>query len=120
MPSQATNPLFHTKTLKSAVQSFSFPGDLEERQQKIIQWIESLQKGVLDEIKEVSLHGQFLNDVFQQALGYRPVIQGGGTAWEIHAKTTISDGGGSADGALGFFTATEGKRRKVQQNYRAE
>jgi len=60
MPNQATNPLFHSKTLKSAVQSFVFPIDLEERQQRLIQWIEPLEKGVLDEIKEVSLHGQFL------------------------------------------------------------
>jgi len=114
MPSQATNPLFHNKTLKSAVQSFSFPSDLEEQQQNIIQWIEPLEKGVLDEIKEVSLHGQFLADVFQQVLGYRSVIQGSGQAWEIHAEQTISDGGGSADGALGFFTATEGKKGKAK------
>ncbi len=114
MPSQPVNPLFHARTLKNAVQGFTFPSDLEERQQKVTQWIESLQKGVLDEIKEVSLHGQFLNDVFQQALGYRSVIQGGGTAWEIHAETTISDGGGSADGALGFFTATVGKKGKAK------
>jgi len=114
MPSQATNPLFNNKTLKSAAQSFSFPSNLEEQQQNIIQWIEPLEKGVLDEIKEVSLHGQFLADVFQQVLGYRSVIQGSGQAWEIHAEQTISDGGGSADGALGFFTATEGKKGKAK------
>lgn len=114
MPSQVVNSLFHTRTLKKAVQSFMFPADLEERQKKVTQWLEPLKKGVLDEIKEVSLHGQFLNDVFQQALGYRSVIQGGGTAWEIHAETTISDGGGSADGALGFFTATAGKKGKAK------
>lgn len=114
MPSQPVNPLFHARTLKNAVQGFPFPSDLEERQEKVTQWIESLQKGVLDEIKEVSLHGQFLNDVFQDVLGYRSVIQGGGTAWEIHAETTISDGGGSADGALGFFTATVGKKGKAK------
>ncbi|PSB20933.1 type I restriction endonuclease subunit M [Phormidesmis priestleyi ULC007] len=114
MPSQPTNSLFHSKTLKSAVQSFPFTADLEERQQKLVQWIEPLEKGVLDEIKEVSLHGQFLADVFQQVLGYRSVIQGSGQAWEIHAEQTIADGGGSADGALGFFTATEGKKGKAK------
>ena len=113
MPSQPTNTLFHSKTLKSAIQSFSFPADFEERHQKIIEWIEPLEKGVLDEIKEVSLHGQFLADIFQQILGYRSVIQGSGQAWEIHAEQTISDGGGSADAALGFFTATEGKKGKA-------
>lgn len=114
MPSQPVNLLFHVKTLKNAVQSFNFPEDLGERQAKVAQWIEPLQKGVLDEIKEVSLHGQFLSDVFQQALGYRSVIQGGGVAWEVHAEQTISDGGGSADGALGFFTATAGKKGKAK------
>ena len=113
MPSQPTNTLFHSKTLKSAIQSFSFPADFEERHQKIIEWIEPLEKGVLDEIKEVSLHGQFLADIFQQILGYRSVIQGSGQAWEIHAEQSISDGGGSADAALGFFTATEGKKGKA-------
>lgn len=55
MPSQPANPLFHVKKLNNAVQSFTFPADLEERQKQITQWIESLQEGVLDEIKEVSL-----------------------------------------------------------------
>ena len=90
MLNQATNPLFHKKTLKNAVQSFRFPSNLEERQQTILQWIDPLKKGVLDEIKEVSLHGQFLADVFQQVLGYRSVIQGSGQAWEIHAEQTLS------------------------------
>lgn len=114
MPSQPTNTLFHSKTLKNAVQGFSFPVDFQERHQKIIEWIEPLESGVLDEIKEVSLHGQFLADIFQQVLGYRSVIQGLAQAWEIHAEQTISDGGGSADAAVGFFTATEGKKGKAK------
>ena len=113
MPSQPVNTLFHSKTLKTAVQSFSFPADFEERHQKIIEWIEPLEKGVLDEIKEVSLHGQFLADIFEKILGYRSVIQGLGQAWEINAEQSISDGGGSADAALGFFTATAGKKGKA-------
>lgn len=112
MPTQPTNALFHSKTLKSAVQGFAFPVDFQERHQKIIEWIEPLESGVLDEIKEVSLHGQFLADIFQQVLGYRSVIKGSGQAWEIHAEQTIS-GGGAADAALGFFTGTEGKKGKA-------
>ncbi len=114
MSSQSTNALFHSKTLKSAVQGFSFPVDFQAKHQKIIEWIEPLESGVLDEIKEVSLHGQFLADIFQQVLGYRSVIQGSAQAWEIYAEQTISDGGGSADAALGFFTATEGKKGKAK------
>jgi len=114
MPSQPTNALFHSKTLKNAVQAFSWPADFQERHQKIIEWIEPLESGVLDEIKEVSLHGDFLADIFRQVLGYRSVIQGSAQAWEIHAEQTISDGGGAADAALGFFTATEGKTGKAK------
>jgi type I restriction-modification system DNA methylase subunit len=114
MPSQPTNTLFHSKTLKNAVQAFSWPADFQERHQKIIEWIEPLESGVLDEIKEVSLHGDFLADIFRQVLGYRSVIQGSAQAWEIHAEQTISDGGGAADAALGFFTATEGKKGKAK------
>ena len=114
MPSQPTNPLFHSKTLKNAVQAFSWPADFQERHQKIIEWIKPLESGVLDEIKEVSLHGDFLADIFRQVLGYRSVIQGSAQAWEIHAEQTISDGGGAADAALGFFTATEGKKGKAK------
>ncbi|AFY59272.1 Eco57I restriction-modification methylase domain-containing protein [Synechococcus sp. PCC 6312] len=106
MSRQPTNPLFHDRTLNAAIRAFTFPADLPERQGKILQWIDVLQSGTLDEIKETSLHGSFLADIFQAILGYRSVIAGGGQAWEIHAEQTISDGGGSADGALGFFTAT--------------
>lgn len=107
MPIPAANALFHSKTLNNALRSFSFPTDLEARRSPLGQWIDSLHSGTLDEIKEMSLHGQFLNDIFQQALGYRSVIAGAGKTWEIHAEQSISDGGGSADGALGLFTATE-------------
>ena len=114
MPNQSANALFHSKTLNNALRNFVSPSDIEARHQKIGQWIEALQRGTLDEIKEVSLHGQFLNDVFQQILGYRSVIEGDGEAWEIQSEQTISDGGGSADGALGFFTTTEDKKGKVK------
>lgn len=73
------------------------------RQTKILQWIAALENGTLNEIKEVSLHGNFLNDIFQEVLGYRSVIQGEGKIWEIYAEQTISAGGGIADSGLGFF-----------------
>ncbi|MGB3205976.1 MAG: hypothetical protein WBB28_13380, partial [Crinalium sp.] len=111
---QNNNALFHSKTVNTAILNFSFPADIEERHHKIKEWIIALKTGTLDQIKETSLHGDFLKDLFQDVLGYRSVIQGGGKAWEIHAEQTISDGGGSADGALGFFTAEEHKQGKVK------
>jgi type I restriction-modification system DNA methylase subunit len=114
MSNSSSFALFHRKTLNQAIRNFVFPADLDSRHQVIAQWIATLQQGTLDEMKEVSLHGQFLNDIFQQILGYRSVIQGGGRVWEIHAEQTVSDGGGAADGALGLFTAAENKQGKVK------
>lgn len=114
MSDSAAYRLFHSKTFNTALRNFNFPANFETRHQKIKQWITVLEKGTLDEVKEVSLHGNFLNDIFQEVLGYCSIIQGGGKTWEIHSELTISDGGGSADGAIGFFTASEKKQGKVK------
>ena len=111
--SRFENHLFHRKTLNNAVRNFRFPEDLEARHGAVQRWAAAVQSGAVDEVKEVSLHGEFLRDVFQEALGYRSLIQGGGQAWEIHAEQTIAAGGGSADGALGLFTATTTLKGKV-------
>ena len=118
MPSKTNNLLFHGKTLNNAVNGFNFPQDLVIKQQKILAWLEPLKQGVLDEFKEVSLHGDFLRTVFQEVLGYRSVVEGGGKNWEIHAEKTITDGGGSADAALGLFTTEttlKGKAKVIVQ-----
>jgi hypothetical protein len=114
MPQPSHNRLFQQKTLQNALNSFQFPDDLEAMHQKILPWIKTLDSGTLDEVKETSLHGDFLKDVFQSVLGYRSVIAGEGQRWELHAEQTISEGGGSADGAPGFFTATESKKGAVK------
>lgn len=113
MTNRSTRALFHSKTLNTALRAFSFPQDMEVRRQKLGTWIAALKTGTLDEIKEVSLHGSFINDIFQDILGYCSVIQGAGKAWEINAEQTISDGGGSADGAIGFFTAADNPKGKA-------
>jgi hypothetical protein len=107
-------PLFHEKTLNRAMKAFAFPADLEARREVIRPWIQTLRSGTLDIIKEVSLHGEFLKSVFDKILGYTNVIEGEGKSWTLHAETTISHGGGSADGAIGFFSATEGVRGGVR------
>ncbi|MEG4312814.1 MULTISPECIES: Eco57I restriction-modification methylase domain-containing protein [unclassified Microcoleus] len=114
MTNRSTRALFHSKTLNTALRAFSFPQDMEVRRQKLGTWIAALKMGTLDEVKEVSLHGSFINDIFQDILGYCSVIQGAGKAWEINAEQTISDGGGSADGAIGFFTAAGNPKGKVK------
>ena len=103
MTGKAAGALFNQKTVENALKGFTFPPDLADRHQKVQEWIASLQSGKLTKVKEVSLHGQFLNDIFQTVLGYRSII--GGDRWELHAEQTIADGGGSADGAIGLFHA---------------
>lgn len=114
MNQHSAHNLFHARTLNQALHNFEFPPDLDAQHKKIQPWIATLQSGTLDEIKETSLHGEFLRDIFQDILGYRSAIQGSGQNWEIHAEQTISAGGGSADGALGFFTAVIGKKGAVK------
>jgi type I restriction-modification system DNA methylase subunit len=66
-------------------------------------WQASLQSGSLKKIKEISLHGQFLTDLFGHVLGYTGITDGHGEAWEWQAEVTIS-GAGQADAALGFLS----------------
>lgn len=114
MNQQVSKALFQKKALKNALGNFRFPSDLEARHKIIKKWVEALNSGTLNQVKEVSLHGDFLKDIFQDILGYSSIIAGGGKVWEIHAEQTIADGGGSADAALGFFTATENSKGKVK------
>lgn len=114
MSKASHNALFHKKTLKKFLDTYAFPVDLEKRHQKILPWIKTLERGTLDQVKETSLHGDFLKNIFQEVLGYRSVIEGEGRSWEIHAEKTISGGGGAADGALGFFSSLEGKKGAVK------
>lgn len=104
------NTLFHPKTLGTALVQYPAPQQLQRKQQIVAKWVKTLKRGTLDVISEVSLHGEFLRDIFGEVLGYNSVIQGEGKEWTLHAEKHISGGGGSADGALGFFTAVESER----------
>lgn len=68
-------------------------------------WKTSLQSGSLNKIKEISLHGQFLTDLFGAVLGYTGITDGHGEAWEYQAEVSIP-GAGQADAALGFLSST--------------
>ncbi len=102
-PRQNRTPLFHARLLKERLAGHTFPQDLAERHAILESWVLALRAGKLDSAKEVSLHGDFLGDVFGRALGYRTVTTSGAGGWEISAEKTMGGGGKSADGALGFF-----------------
>ena len=106
--------LFHIKTLNKMIQTFAFPSDLEARHEKLKEWVDLVESNKIDQMKEVSLHGQYLNDIFQQVLGYRPVTQAAGNVWDICAEQTVDAGGGSADAALGIFTSEDKKQGSVK------
>lgn len=112
MVAKAAGVLFNQKTVKKAQKGFSFPADLTDRHRVIQKWITSLSSGKLTKVKEVSLHGQFLSDIFQVVLGYRSIVDS--DRWELHAEKTIADGGGSADGAVGLFYAQVKKSGNVK------
>ncbi|MGG6263380.1 Eco57I restriction-modification methylase domain-containing protein [Leptolyngbya sp. AN03gr2] len=114
MINRTDKALFNRKILNQAVSQFVFPLDLKQKHQTVLQWMELLESGTLYQAKEVSLHGDFLRDIFQDVLGYRSVIAGGGKLWELAAEATIANGGGSADGAIGFFSGRTTTGKKVQ------
>jgi len=107
--------LFQSKTVARQQEKFlGEPKNFLALHKIVLKWIESLRSGALDDIKEVSLHGEFLNDLFRDVLGYRSLIQGKGQTWEVHAETAIADDGGSADGALGFFAVGKKGKGKLE------
>ncbi|MBE9232953.1 class I SAM-dependent DNA methyltransferase, partial [Cuspidothrix issatschenkoi LEGE 03284] len=114
MSQQISNALFQKKAVKNALGNFKFPPDLAERHQIIIKWVAALNSSTLDKISEVSLQGNFLKEIFQDVLGYRSVIDGGGKNWELYPEKNIAEGGGFADAALGYFTVTENKKGQVK------
>ena len=110
--------LFQSKTFEKQKDSFyksqGDPQNLLKLHQIVLKWIDCLHGGKLDDMKEVSLHGEFLNDLFRDVLGYRSLIQGKAQTWEVHAETAIADDGGSADGALGFFAVGKKGKGKLE------
>jgi len=67
--------LFQSKIFKDKQANFeklyNDPAISLARHPIVLKWIESLQSGTLDGVKEVSLHGEFLNDLFRDVLGYK-------------------------------------------------
>jgi len=101
--SQNHTPLFNIKVLSRQMDAYRFPNNLSNLHEIAMRWVETLRSGVLGTTKELSLHGEFLQDIFRHVLGYHSITEAGGAAWELHPEKTVSPGGGQADGALGFF-----------------
>lgn len=74
MTGKAAGALFNQKTVENAMKGFTFPADLADKHQIVQKWVEAIRSGRLNKVKEVSLHGDFLKDIFQTALGYRSIV----------------------------------------------
>ena len=65
-------------------------------------WLDHLRQGTLDQTKEVSLHGGFLERIFGDVLGYSTMAMAQEGRWELVAEKGLLSG--AADGAIGFFS----------------
>lgn len=94
-------PLFHPRLVRDRVASLD-PGLFARHKKTIGVWLAHLKSGALDETKEVSLHGGFLERIFGDVLGYTTMAKAQDGRWDLVAEKAMLSGG-SADGALGFF-----------------
>lgn len=93
--------LFLAKYLKQE----SFDKRLENEAQKkafeiIKKWANLESSGKLQKKNETALEGEFLTEVFGQALGYK-LFSANETQWHLEPKYSVN--GGQADAALGLF-----------------
>lgn len=98
-------PLFHPRLVKQRLAEFVPPADFDARHQRVLKWVEAMQSGALRSLNEVQLHGEFLG-LFSSVLGYLSPVGAGGDTWHVLPEHHVGGGGKTADGALGFFTAT--------------
>ncbi len=101
--------LFHPRLVRERVGRLE-TGLFQKHRDTIGVWLQHLRGGALDDAKEVSLHGGFLERIFGDVLGYATMATARDGQWELVAEKTVLSGG-SADGALGRFA--QGKSQVV-------
>lgn len=102
-------PLFHPRLVRARIATLD-PSIFRKHKKTVAVWLDHLRSGALDDTKEVSLHGGFLERIFGDVLGYTTMALAKDGQWELVAEKTVLSGG-SADGAIGFFA--KGKSRVV-------
>ncbi len=93
-------PLFHPRLVRERARTLD-AGLFSTHRASIDVWLDHLRKGTLDDTKEVSLHGGFLERIFGDLLGYRTMALAAEGRWELVGEKGML--AGSADGAIGFF-----------------
>lgn len=102
MPREHHQPLFHPRLVRERIATLP-PGLFATHEAAVRVWLDHLARGTLDDTKEVSLHAGFLERVFGDLLGYATMATAQSGHWHLVAEKTVQSGG-SADGALGFFS----------------
>lgn len=69
--------LFPSETLRGALARFRLSSvtDIHEKQDIINEWVEQLQSGKLESLKEEEVKSRFVTEFFGDVLGFNTVIQ---------------------------------------------
>ena len=104
--------LFLPKYLEHTADDERLRGKAADKAYEIVlRWAELETSGKLGRRKETELEGEFLTEVFGEALGYR-LFRENESQWEVQAKYAVN--GKEADGAIGEFRAGgQGRARAV-------
>jgi hypothetical protein len=92
--------LFLPKFLKDAASDERLRHLADRAHQVFLKWADLETSGKLRTKNETALEGEFLNEVFGQALGYK-LFSANETQWNLEAKYSVN--GGQADAAIGLF-----------------
>ena len=94
-------PLFIPNYLKVESQDNRLKGEAQDKAYQIIlKWAELESSGKLEKEKETALEGEFLTQIFGEALGYT-LFSEGKKQWNLKPKFYVN--GGEADAAIGLF-----------------
>ncbi|OHB44444.1 MAG: hypothetical protein A2Y13_08610 [Planctomycetes bacterium GWC2_45_44] len=99
-----SKPLFLPKVLNSVSSDkrITETSNYKTAYEIISKWADLETRGLLDTRKESNIEQSFVNEVFEQALGYTPFTENNKEEWDIDPKYAIN--GGFADIALGSFS----------------
>ena len=101
---RCSRPLFLPRYLNLESRDQRLRGSTQERAHEIIiRWADLESSGKLEKKKETMLEGEFLTEVFGEALGYT-LFSKNKEQWNLEAKFSVN--GGEADAAIGLFQST--------------
>ncbi len=102
---RAAQKLFVPKLLRDAALDFDRRTPERDKAFEIVKkWADLESSGKLQRKKERTLQGEFLNDVFSEALGYS-IFSENLASWNLEAAFPVPDG--EADAAIGFFSPAQ-------------